>query len=94
MLSTATDSVCRATAQELNMTAPLNVIAVSGGAYRPSRTQVLSQAILDEFANRLNMVGRIIELADLARDVGGALSRKSCPPRSRRNCKPSKTPTC
>ncbi|MGF6091875.1 FMN reductase [Pseudomonas sp. 18173] len=61
------------------MTAPLNVIAVSGGAYRPSRTQVLSQAILDEVANRLNIVGRVIELADLARAVGGALSRKELP---------------
>ncbi|KAB0490159.1 FMN reductase [Pseudomonas vancouverensis] len=58
------------------MTAPLNVIAVSGGAYRPSRTQVLTQAILDEVGRHLNISGRVIELADLARDVGGALSRK------------------
>jgi FMN reductase len=65
--------------RNLTMTAPLNVIAVSGGAYRPSRTQVLTQAILDEVGRHLNMVGRVIELADIARPVGGALSRKELP---------------
>ncbi|SDI25176.1 FMN reductase [Pseudomonas panipatensis] len=61
------------------MTAPLNVVAVSGGAYRPSRTQVLTQAILDEFARHLNIAPRLIELADIARPVGGALSRQELP---------------
>jgi FMN reductase len=46
---------------------------------RPSRTQVLSQDILDEVGSRLNIAGRVIELANLARDVGGALNRKELP---------------
>ncbi|WP_437880464.1 FMN reductase [Pseudomonas sp. LRF_L74] len=61
------------------MTAPLNIVAVSGGAYRPSRTLVLAEAILAEVAETLHATTRIVELADIARPVGGALSRNELP---------------
>ena len=57
------------------MTAPLKVVAVSGGAYRPSRTQVLAEAILEEFGRHLDIHSQVVSLADIARPVGGALSR-------------------
>lgn len=61
------------------MTAPLKVIAVAGGAYRPSRTQVLAQAILDEVSRHLHTDSHVIELADIARPLGSALSRQELP---------------
>lgn len=63
------------------MTTPLEIVAVSGGAYRPSRTLVLAEAILGELAERLQVPvrTRLIELSDIARPLGGALSRKELP---------------
>lgn len=61
------------------MTAPLKVVAVSGGAYRPSRTQVLTEAILEEFGRQLDIHSQLVSLADIARPVGGALSRAELP---------------
>lgn len=61
------------------MSAPLKVVAVSGGAYRPSRTLVLVEALLAEFASQLNVDVHLIELADIARPLGGALSRQELP---------------
>jgi FMN reductase len=58
---------------------PLNVVAVSGGAYRPSRTLVLAQGILDEISLHLDIDARLIELADIARPVGSALARHELP---------------
>lgn len=58
------------------MTSPIKVVAVSGGTYRPSRTLVLTQAVLDAFGERLPVEARLIELADIARPLGAALSRQ------------------
>lgn len=65
------------------MSTALNVVAVSGGAYRPSRTLVLTEALVAALVaalgERLEFNARIIELGDIARPVGGALSRKELP---------------
>ena len=36
------------------MTSPFKVVAVSGGTYRPSRTLVLTQAVLDALGEQLD----------------------------------------
>ncbi|MBT8767640.1 FMN reductase [Metapseudomonas boanensis] len=61
------------------MSHPIKVVAVSGGTYRPSRTQVLTQAIIAEVEKHLRIDSHIIELGDIARPLGGALSRKELP---------------
>lgn len=61
------------------MSTALNVVAVSGGAYRPSRTLVLAQALVAELGEHLNINARIIELGDIARPLGAALSRQELP---------------
>ncbi|PKM30722.1 MAG: FMN reductase [Gammaproteobacteria bacterium HGW-Gammaproteobacteria-11] len=61
------------------MITPLKVVAVSGGTFRPSRTLVLTQAIVSELQQHLAIDSRIIELGDIARPVGAALSRKELP---------------
>ncbi|TFY84211.1 FMN reductase [Pseudomonas kairouanensis] len=61
------------------MTRPLNVVALSGGTWRPSRTLVLTQAVLAELATLLPIQSTVIELGDIARPLGGALSRDELP---------------
>lgn len=61
------------------MSKRINVVAVSGGTFRPSRTLVLTQAILAELGDLLPVDVHLIELGDIARPVGGALSRKELP---------------
>lgn len=61
------------------MTRPLNVVALSGGTWRPSRTLVLTQAVLAELATLLPIETTLIELGDIARPLGGALSRDELP---------------
>lgn len=61
------------------MSTQLKVVAVSGGTYRPSRTLVLTQAIIAELSRHLPIDSRIIELGDIARPLGGALSRQELP---------------
>eukprot|EP00659_Diplonema_papillatum_P008907 gene8908-13808_t len=65
--------------KELLMTRPLNVVALSGGTWRPSRTLVLTQAVLAELADQLPIQATLIELGDIARPLGGALSRQELP---------------
>jgi FMN reductase len=65
--------------KELFMTRPLNVVALSGGTWRPSRTLVLTQAVLAELATLLPIQSTVIELGDIARPLGGALSRDELP---------------
>ncbi|MDX9667941.1 FMN reductase [Pseudomonas sp. P5_152] len=61
------------------MSTPLKVVAVSGGTFRPSRTLVLVQAIVAELARYLPIDSRIIELGDIVRPLGSALSRQELP---------------
>ena len=58
------------------MSRPLKVVAVSGGTWRPSRTLVLTQALLSELGGHLPIESHLIELGDIARALGGALSRQ------------------
>ena len=57
------------------MSQALQVVVVSGGAFSSSRTLVLAEAILDELKTRLTLESHLIELGDIARQLGGALSR-------------------
>ncbi len=66
------------------MTAVLNVVAIAGSSYRPSRTLVLAEALLASLGQRLTTDGRavnsqLIELGSIARAVGGALQRSELP---------------
>lgn len=63
----------------------LNVVAVAGSSYRPSRTLVLAEELLEQLSERLTEDGRqvksqLIELGSIARAVGGALQRSELPP--------------
>jgi FMN reductase len=62
------------------MNTPLNVVAVSGSTFLPSRTLVLTQAIVAELGQHLRIQSQVIELGDIARPLGAALSRKELPP--------------
>ena len=62
------------------MSQALQVVVVSGGAFSPSRTLVLAEAILDELKTRLTLESHLIELGDIARQLGGALSRQELGP--------------
>lgn len=57
------------------MSTPLNVVALSGGTGRPSRTLALTEAILAELGHHLHIKAQLIELGDIARPLGGALWR-------------------
>ena len=61
------------------MSTPLKVVAVSGGTYRPSRTLVLVRAIVTELSHYLPIESRIIELGDIVRPLGSAMSRQELP---------------
>jgi len=61
------------------MKTPLKVVAVTGSTFRPSRTLVLAEAIVAQLEQQLPIESRIIELGDIARPLGGALSRKELP---------------
>lgn len=76
------------------MTRPLNVVALSGGTWRPSRTLVLTQAVLAELATLLPIQTTLIELGDIAGHWAAHCHAMSCPPRSKRNCWPLNRPTC
>ncbi len=62
------------------MSRPLKVVALSGGTWRPSRTLVLTQALLAELAGHLTIESHLIELGDIARPLGAALSRQELSP--------------
>ncbi|APP79563.1 FMN reductase [Xanthomonas hortorum pv. vitians] len=57
------------------MRTPLNVVAVSGGTSRPSRSLALAEATLAELARRLPIKPSILQLGDIARPLGAALWR-------------------
>ncbi|MGY4533069.1 FMN reductase [Pseudomonas sp. TE3786] len=57
------------------MPKPINVVAIAASTFSPSRTLVLTQAIVAELGNQLPITSHIIEFGSIARQVGGALSR-------------------
>ncbi len=61
------------------MSTPLNVVALSGGTARPSRTLALTEAILAELAQHLHIKPHLIELGEIARPLGSALWRSELP---------------
>ncbi|MDV7847677.1 FMN reductase [Pseudomonas aeruginosa] len=61
------------------MTSPFKVVAVSGGTYRPSRTLVLTQALIAELGQSLPIDSRVIELTDIAAPLGATLARNQAP---------------
>ncbi|MDF5967591.1 FMN reductase [Pseudomonas aeruginosa] len=60
-------------------TSPFKVVAVSGGTYRPSRTLVLTQALIAELGQSLPIDSRVIELTDIAAPLGATLARNQAP---------------
>lgn len=61
------------------MATPLKVVAVNGSVHQPSRTRVLVQALLEALEERLVLDTRIVDLSEIARPLGGALSREELP---------------
>lgn len=61
------------------MSTPLKVVAVNGSAHQPSRTLVLIQALLAELEQRLVIDTRIVDLSEIARPLGAALTREELP---------------
>ncbi|PLP99724.1 FMN reductase [Cupriavidus pauculus] len=61
------------------MSTPLKVVAVNGSAHQPSRTLVLIQALLAELEQRLVLDTQIVDLSEIARPLGAALTRQELP---------------
>jgi len=62
-----------------SMTSALKVVTVSGSTYLPSRTLVLAQALIAGLERELAIESQIINLGDIARPLGSALSRAELP---------------
>lgn len=54
---------------------PLNVVAVSGGMQRPSKSAALAQHLLDLISAEFHCQQRLIEMGDLASQLSGAVLR-------------------
>ncbi|MDF3833331.1 FMN reductase [Cupriavidus basilensis] len=61
------------------MSKRLNVVAISGGLQRPSRTLVLVEQILASLGNALAIDTRLIELGEIGPRLAGALHRSQLP---------------
>lgn len=61
------------------MTRKLKLVAVSGGLQRPSRTLALVEAIIAAIADRLPIDIHLVELGELAEQVGATLDRTRAP---------------
>ena len=61
------------------MTRKLNVVAVSGGLQRPSRTLVLTQALLNALGEALPVQTHLIELGEISARLAGAVYRTQLP---------------
>ena len=59
----------------------LKVVAVTGSSYSPSRTLVLAQELIAGLQAHLRLEVEVVNLADIARDLGAALSRNELPAR-------------
>jgi len=64
---------------EKSVAKPLKVVAVNGSAYQPSRTRVLVEALLAELSQSLVLETQVVDLAEIARPLGAALSRDELP---------------
>ncbi|WP_175924160.1 FMN reductase [Burkholderia latens] len=62
------------------MTHTLNVVAISGGLQRPSRTLALTNAIVAALGDALPVHTRLIELGEIGNRLAGALKRAQVPP--------------
>ncbi len=62
------------------MTEFLNVVAVSGALHRPSRTEVLLDAIITELSVALPIRTRFVRLSETGAHVGASLSRANLHP--------------
>lgn len=57
----------------------LKVVAVVGSTSTPSRTLLLARSVLEQLEQRLVVETHVVELRDMARALGGALSRDELP---------------
>jgi FMN reductase len=64
---------------ENTMTKKLNVVAVSGGLQRPSRTLALVEELLVSLGELLPISVRLIELGEIAHKFAGAVHRSQLP---------------
>ncbi|WP_175715370.1 FMN reductase [Burkholderia ambifaria] len=62
------------------MSNTLNVVALSGGLQRPSRTLALTNAIVAALGDALPIDTRLIELGEIGNRLAGALKRAQVPP--------------
>ncbi len=76
------------------MTSPFKVVAVSGGTYRPSRTLVLTQALIAELGQSLPIDSRVIELTDIAAPLGATPARNQAPAELQAVLDEIEAPTC
>jgi len=63
------------------MTSTLKIVAISGSLQKPSRTEVLLDAIVGELAIALPIESHFIKLNEIGSLVGGAMGRAALPPR-------------
>ncbi|WP_175223302.1 MULTISPECIES: FMN reductase [Burkholderia] len=61
------------------MSNAINVVAISGGLQRPSRTLALTDAIVAALGAALPIDTRLIELGEIGGRLAGALTRKQVP---------------
>ncbi|MDF9809215.1 FMN reductase [Aurantimicrobium minutum] len=58
---------------------PLKVVAVSGSLHAPSKTTVLTQAILDQFGKQFDVIPQLIEISEIGGEFAGALNPDQLP---------------
>lgn len=59
------------------MSKKLNLVAVSGGLQRPSRTLALVDAIVAQLAERVLLDVHVVELGEISADLGATLDRRT-----------------
>lgn len=64
------------------MTIALKIVAISGSLQKPSRTEVLLNAIVGELAIALPIEVHFIKLSEIGRQVGGAMTRSELSPQA------------
>jgi len=61
------------------MSKKLKIVAVSGGLQRPSRTLALVQEVIDRLGHALPVEAQVIELGEIAADIGPVTRRADLP---------------